>query len=69
MNLLELSDVIKDKGGAVTFLQRRGPLHEQRIYSRGHDMILSLRGAFKKFFSVAKKMHFLRSDLAETATE
>ena len=42
MNLLELSDVIKDKGGAVTFLQRRGLLHEQRISSRGLDLILSL---------------------------
>ena len=42
MNLLELSDIIKDKGGAVTFLQRRGLLHERRICSRGRDMVLSL---------------------------
>ena len=42
MNLLQLSAVVHDKSSSVLFLQQRGILHNPRICTNNHAMVLSL---------------------------
>lgn len=42
MNFLQVSETVRDKAGAVRFLQQRGLLHQQRMCNNGHHMTLSL---------------------------
>lgn len=49
MNLLELSAVVHDTPSSIRFLQQRGILHNPRVCSKNHAMVLSLTDVHERW--------------------